>query len=283
MTLIGSEGQREVLACPGGPFFLGTNAGLWGTAPVLIDSRPRAGLPGETIENTSTGPRDLSVPIRLIEDTDSLLDQRIEALAGLLRGGDIQIVVDTAGTKNTTREIVARYVSGLDAVRIPHFGVDARTPTPPIRVDLRFVAYDPFWRDVVEPVTRVGPILFENGFFALLNEVTVNNAGGVPAWPRWLITGRVENVEAMNTRTGKSWRMTEVLEAGDTMEIVTDPRGEVGCYLNGGQRAWSFDALSELWELHPGVNEILVRGLDPTAGGAIGSFEISWLRQYDTC
>ena len=281
VTLIGSQGQREVLACPGGPYFLGTNAGLWGPAPVLINSRRLGGVEGEVVESVRTGPRDLVVPIRLMEPTDSELDNKLAALGEMLRRGEeCHIEVQTEGTRNTRRSIAARYVAGFDP-RMPWFAA-GNYDTPTIKFDLQFRAFDPWWQDVLDPVSTYGPEEFNNAFGAGQNKITIDTGSTVPVYPTWRMTGVTENINVMNLRTMDQWRyIRQVTSIGDTVEVRTDPRAETGSFYNNGARDWGFDAESVLFPLLPGENVILVSGLNSTGDSAIGQFELEWVRQFD--
>ena len=280
VTLVGSEGQREVLACPGGPYFLGTNSALWGTAPLLVDSRPLGGLDGEVVESIRIAPRDLVVPVRIIEGTDSEIDNRLDVLGQMIRqGAQCHIEVDTAGTRNTRRTITARCTGGLDAVPIDRFD-DGGVVT--VRLQLQFRAFDPYWRDVEDPISSYGPEEFDNAFAAKQNKITIDSLSTVPVWPTWRFTGVTENINVLNLRTMKYFRyIREITGIGDVVEIRTDPRAETGAFYNNQGRDWGFDANSELWPLLPGDNTILVSGLNPTGDSPIGGFELDWVRRFD--
>lgn len=282
VTLIGSEGQRETLACPGGPYFLGTNSGLWGPAPVLINARRLGGIEGEVVESVRSGPRDLVVPVRLTEPTDSELDNRLETLASMLRrGAECRIEVATTGTRNTRREITARYASGMESVQMPWFATGSGD-TPSIKFDLTFRAHDPWWRDVVDPISTYGPEDFANAFGAGQNKIVIDTASTVPVWPTWRLTGVTENINVMSLRTMKYWRyIRQITSIGDEVEVRTNPRAETGAFYNHGARDWGFDAGSELFPLLPGQNTLYVSGLNSGGDSSIGEFEIEWVRRFD--
>jgi len=280
VTLSGTKGDRIVLACPGGPFHLAQNASLWGTSPVIVNAGRLGGLPGEVVSSTGYAPRDLILPVRIAEATNSEQDNLIEQLTEMVRDVevDVEIEVETAGTRNTRRSIFARYISGLDGVAVQNFLVDNA------ELRLRFRAHDPYWIDGVGAISGIAPRKFNNAFGGGINHINLVIDATAKVWPTWTITGVTENITAMNLRTGQTWRFTEKLEnIGDTLEIRTDPRGETGAFLNGGARIWEFDAPSELWGLEPGRNFINVSGLNQNGDSSIGTFDFTWINRYENC
>jgi hypothetical protein len=90
----------------------------------------------------------------------------------------------------------------------------------------------------------------------ILGRVPIDNAGELPAWPSWLITGPATVVTATNWTTSQSWVLTTTLAAGETATINTLPRptarGPVGQNLVGSFN-WP-DAY--LWPLVSGTNDV---------------------------
>ena len=283
VTLVGNNGQREVLACPGGPFELGTNSVLWGTSPVIVNSGRLGGLPGEVVSSTGFAPRELLVTLVINEDSNSELDNQIERLTEMVRvnRGDVHLEVATTGTRNTNRTIFARYISGLDAVPVRDFDLDI------LKLRLRFTAHDPFWTNTLDTFGGLTVKKIPNAIDGTMDYRVFDPGSTAEVWPTWTITGITENIMASNVITGQSWRFTEKLEkSSDVLEIRTDPRGEVGAFVNGGQRLWAFDADSEMWPLLPQRNIITFSGLNTgtSAGNAsIGSYAIRWQNRFENC
>ncbi len=280
VTLVGNNGQREVLACPGGPFYLGTDAGLWGQSPTIVNSAPLGALPGEVVSSVRTAKRSLVLPISIVESTNSGLDARVEQLTEMVRanGGDVHIEVATAGTRNTNRTIFARYISGFEGLRVRHSMRDR------LAVDIRFDAHDPYWSDTINTFVGYGSTKIPNAIGGGMHLRVHTIASTAEVWPIWTVTGITENIMAANLVTGQAWRFTEKLEsAADVLEIRTDPRGETGAFLNGGPRIWEFDAETELWPLVPGQNIVMFSGLNSASDSSIGSFTVQWQAQFENC
>ncbi len=276
VSLVGSDGVRRVLDAAGAPYELGTDIALAGLAPIETRTRRLAGVRGANVEAIETLPRDLAVPVYISGGTEAELDTAIEELSLFLQpGAECRITYGRAGHY---REIVGRYKSGAEAI------VVADHTTREVVARLVFTCYDPFWRRLSN-CTETYSADFENGFAALMNEFWVFNGGHVPVWPEFEITGKIENVEALNLRDGgKAWRMTEqMLATTDVMVIRTDPKSQTGCWLNGADSQWFLDPHSEFWQLLPGWNPIKIRGVDVENVGNIGGFEIRWQERYNSC
>lgn len=247
-------------------------------APVFIDSERLGGLPGEVISSTGVAPRDLMVPILIRSTTESEADNLVEELTSIVRGGDCQIEVVTAGTRNTARVITARYISGLESVTQAH-AVDTR-----MKLNLRFTAHDPYWTDAFASERTTPLNRLRNAYTNGINILNIDEPSTAEIWPTWTFTGVTENISAANLRTGQQWRFTEKLEnIGDILEIRTDPRGETGAYLNGGRRIWKFDANSELWGLLPGRNPVLISGMNPADDSSLGAYSVRWVERFENC
>ncbi|MEM9652247.1 MAG: hypothetical protein AAGA65_09145 [Actinomycetota bacterium] len=289
VTLIDGDLNRHTLACPGGPYFLGVDSGLWGVSPALLQFERVAGSDGATLRQVSSGPKTLVVPVRVGTDVVSTGEQQnrfAQLMDGLRPDVECRLEVERPGVH---REIVARYSRGAASDEVfrrhsQHRGVVVR---------LEFVALDPVWRNVADPVSTypADPTvveLFDNAYFGHVNEVTINCDSTLPVSPRFTIAGEVQNVEVMHRTTGAYWRMTERLtRQTDVMVVETDPRNGVGAYLNGGLQSWFFDPFSTLerFVLIPGENRLDLRGLSDVvvSPGASASFRIEWVDQYRQC
>ena len=283
VTLIDGDLNRHVLACPGGPYFLARNSGVWGVSPVRIETERVAGIDGATLKQVSRDPATLIVPVRIggpgeeltAGEQQTLMNELLDSLRPEL---ECRIQVDRPGVM---REITARYQAGARSDQARR--LDLLRPTQV--VELEFLALEPVWRNVEEPVSRYGSETFDNGAGGGINELVINVTASLPVWPRFILEGQVQNVEAMNATTGRMWRMVEQMtNQTDSMIVQTDPRAGVGAYLNNGELSWFFDAYSRLedWQLVPGENRIYMRGVS-TGLGASGQFSIEWIDLYGQC
>lgn len=281
VTLIGVDGTRLTVVCSDPTWQMRPDASLWGIAPTAITSRRVATIPGERVDVVHTQPRTFKLPVQVYGPTELAIDQALGELGHILSGGDVRVVYERADGQQ--REITARHLSGGDAVEaMARSGHLQRH----VVVPLVLRAFWPFWRDPTAPIRREGPAAFLDGRSALSNVVTVVNNGDVPAWPEVTVTGYGENIEMMSLTTGQVWRITEVLQVGDTLRVDTDPRSH-GIYLND-VLAYSIagnpiaDPISEWWPLVPGTNELLFRANTATGAEALGTFELRWREQWET-
>jgi hypothetical protein len=269
VTLVGADGTRHTLACADEPYRLGA-AAVWGVGPTAHDSRPVGDLPGERLERVRALPRTIAVPVVIIGG-EAAVDDALGGLGQIIgSGADCRIIYSRPD--GTTRELTARYLSGGDAVPIRHHKM------PAVRVPLTFRAYQPFWR------STLGPIVVEDQTFVgegLANAVTVDNGGDVDTWPTITITGPAENIQGVNLVTGQVWRVREVITAGQTLRIETDPRA-VGVWLDDIASIGVMDPLSEMWPLRPRSNHLVLSARGDGVGG-IGTFRLQWRELFDTC
>ncbi len=278
VTLIGADGTRRTLVGDDtAPYQLKSAAGLWGIAPYAHTSRRMGSIPGERLDQVVAQARTLVVPVQVHGTTEAEVDSLLGGLGSILRpGSDVRILYQRPGGEQ--REITACYQDGADAI-----AAAARTGylQRHVTVPLVFKAYWPYWRQVIDSVRTSGVVTFNDAFGAGSNLVLLDNQGDVDCWPEWRINGHTDYVEALNLTSGKMWRSTEIIPAGSTLRVDTDPRSQ-GVWVNSGA-LWTLDPFSEPWPLRPGVNWILVRGSTTDGTQTIGNFEIRWRRNYETC
>lgn len=278
VTLIGADGTRRTLVGDdNAPYQLKSAAGLWGVAPVAHTSRRMGSIPGERLDQVSALPRTLVVPVQVYGATEAEVDSLLGDLGAILRpGADVRILYQRPTGEQ--REITAVYLDGAAALAAAadHGYLRRHVPVP-----LIFKAYWPYWRQVADAVRTSGVTTFNDAFGAGSNLVLLDNRGDVDCWPEWLINGHTDYVEALNLTSGKMWRSAEIIPAGSTLRVDTDPRSR-GVWVDS-EYLWTLDEFSEPWALRPGVNWILVRGSTTNGTQTIGNFEIRWRRNYESC
>lgn len=273
-TLIGSDGSANSLLSAGGPMDLGVNSQLHGVGPHSVRARRRANMAGEVKEGTQDLPRTFSVPLLINADTELEVDERLSVLGQVL-DPDVENRLIYERPDGSRREIVATYLGGGDRITVEHR--DKRF----FRVPLVFRAHYPYWRDVAAAPVTSGPTTFLDGFTSLSNDVTMTNAGDVTTWPVITITGKTQNIEALNMGTGQVWRITEIIETGDVLRIDTDPRS-FSVLLNDQLRYDVTDPIADFFPLLKGDNRIIIRGNSDSGVTAIGTFEFAWRHLYKT-
>jgi hypothetical protein len=276
VTLVGADGTRHVLACSDEPMQLGIAAQLHGTAPYSTTSRRVGLIPGERPEVVQALPRTLVVPVLVQGGSELAVDQELAKLGAILRPTD-DLTLIYKRPDGTERQLLVRYTGGGDALAgFAEAGWRQRSVTVP----LVFRAYWPYWLSPSAPTQVHGPEEFDDGWAAGSNLVTITNAGDVDVWPEFIVTGYTEGIEFMSLTLGRTIRVTRIIQIGDELRIVTDPRN-FGTYING-VGDYVLDARSEPWPLEPDANVILAVGATATGAEPIGSFQIRWRPQFET-
>ncbi len=277
VTLIGGrDGGRVVLACAGerSTYNLGVDPGLWGFAPQALSSISLGEVPGEVFTGARATASLLPCPITVVSASTDDLDAALRYLNTLLAPEEpVKIRVASTGI---TREITAYYYTGLEGLPVR----DHRSKTATVPLVLK--AMQPFWRDVESDDPSVTGV-FANAVSGGSNaEDIVCGSDIADTWPEFTITGPIENVQIMNLERGRLIRITEVLDVNDVLTIVTDPLAR-GVWFNGVRSYASLDARSTMWSLKPGLNRVVLRGSDLTAGGNPGDYTITWSPRFGSC
>jgi hypothetical protein len=139
-------------------------------------------------------------------------------------------------------------------------------------------AHSPFWRQV--GLNEFGQVSFVS--LAEDRQLVMVNRGDVDAWPEWTMTGYATAIEVSNLTTGKVWRITRILDFGDTLHVATDPvsfgvslNGQLGFSVAGEPIA---DPVSEWWPLVPGDNHVFIRAVTQQSG----LISAQWAHRWDT-
>ena len=276
VTLIGADGSRHTIVCDvGGPYQLGTSGQIHGVAPYAFTSRRLGIIPGETLDSVRAQPRVFAVPLLVQADDELGIDQRLAALGGILDPDyDCRVVYERPD--GTEREITARYTSGGEATIVEHHRRRF------VRVPLVFTAYFPYWRAVGSD-NLFGPTAFIDALGGLQNDVVITNNGDVDTWPIFTVTGYTNQLEIIHPASGSVIRFAEILEAGQTLRIDTDPR-QRAVEVDGANAYYpGIDPVTRFFSLHPGDNDIYVRGLTLDFTQALGGFTIQHRDLFETC
>lgn len=279
VTIVGADGSRHALVTACAPYALAPRSTLRGMAPWAVDSAVQGpGIAGEAITNIRAEARDIVVPVIVNSLTEIGLDTAIAGLVPVLspdRDTPCRIVYTRAD--GTSREITATYIGGADQIEILDLGVHRHTVAP-----LRFRAHSPFWRQINATFGEsVGN--FSNGLLGNSNEFTITNTSDVRTWPEWTLTGPLDNAHLANITTGQIFRVIEVLAAGQTARITTDPANR-GVWLGDDLRHDILDpSAAELWPLLAGTNHLIFRALYAVTEPVPGAWTMRWPILFETC
>lgn len=290
LTLVGADGTRHDLVSLCEPYGViqgetlrGVAAGIErgatvrGLAPWNVTSRQLGpDVPGETVTGVRAQARDIVVPLIIKGDTETLHENRLADLAGVLgpNTGPCRLIYKRAD--GTEREITCTYITGADDLRIENLATMRFTVA-----NLRFRAHFPFWRQV-DATHGESTGTFSNALFGDEDIFDVTNDGDVDTWPEITITGPAENIELANMTTGQVMRIIAELDVGDTARIVSDP-AQRAAYFNEIARWDQFDPTQvEPWRLVPGVNTMVFRAIWPVAAVAGRTWLMRWPVWYQT-
>ncbi|SEF34412.1 Phage tail protein [Amycolatopsis pretoriensis] len=243
------------------------------------------GAPGERLRSARHSVHDFTIRVVISGANEPAVRASLRALMTAMdptRGDGIIRVQSPLGD---TREIVCRYVGGL--------GLDEKVGNTGPQVqfaDVKFRAFDPFWRDPSDVVTApyvvgVTPTFFP--FFPIrltASEIAVDtsitNGGDTEAWPVWQITGPGSSIVLRNLTTGKLLQFTSlVLGASEFVTIDTRPEAVTQVVKSDGtQIFYDLTATSSLWSLAVGLNAIRLEMATAAAGSS--SLVLSYRQKY---
>jgi hypothetical protein len=220
VSLRGANGDTIALD-PSGNFVLLEGARGFGMPEAEVRIDPSAG-DGGVWRSTRREIRELDLPIAILGASRSQVESRLRRLARLLQDN-----------RGPTR-IIASYLNGTELFLDAHFiggattqfGEDAGLTWCKWVVTLQ--SPEPFWRTLNETRFTIGatgrgllPKLTKLQLTSSqsLGEVTINNTGDVPVFPRWEIRGPVDSV--VITDGTDSFSFPAGIAGGDTYTVDT--------------------------------------------------------------
>lgn len=281
LTLVGNDGTRVDLNGP--PFQVGHDVVLAGGPPVDVGERIAPGIPGALVGQVRHLPRDVILPLDVLGDDATELDERVAEFVRLAdpTRGPVRLVAERAD--GSQRELLCYLVGGHEALTV-------RTAwASHVRMPIRLRALDPYWRAVSEHIHTFEQDVFDNNasptafdapvpFDSLIPFDGVDAqgvailkivvSGDVETWPRFEVIGPGSSVEAANISypsAKKVWRFSAPLGSGDVLTIDSRP-GVRSVLVNDLNRYGDLSNDSHLWPLLPGVNHVVVRVLDYVPG-----------------
>lgn len=280
VILVGNDGTRHNLITACAPYALAQRATIRGMATWDVTSRIQGpNIPGEAITQIRAAARTITVPliVNSTAGTELGLDTSIADLPGHMspEQGPCSIIYQRAD--GTQREITAYYTGGADRLEIVDLSLYRHTVAP-----LEFRALNPFWRDVNSTQGTIATTTFPNGALALADHLTVTNTSDVTTWPSWTFTGPLENIEIGSVTTSQLFRIDEIIPAGSTVRITTDP-ADRSVWLDDDLRWDILDPIAaELFPLNPGPNILVLAAVYGTTVTG-GTYTANWPLLWETC
>ncbi len=260
ISLVGSNGDTIDLV-DSGDFVLLTGVGGFGIPATAVRIDDSAG-DGGVWRHTKKGVRDLDLPIAILGTSEADVQSKLRRLSRLLQttNGATKIVANF-GTSSLFLE--AHYVGGAET----QFGSDATGFF--CRWVLQMQAPQPYWQTTLEESFDIGAGSSGRGLLPELTKlkvsssqtlgvVTVDNAGDVVIYPRWVINGPVTDLVISNGV--QSFGFPAEILAGRTYTVDTST-GEV-FNENDENIYYLLGTAPKLFGIAPGINGISVTGVN---------------------
>ena len=221
---------------------------------------------GATYVDTFYKPRDCSLLLSVVASSAQDYEGRQQELARVFNPLD-------DGKLRITREDAAQFFL---ICRVARALVMRRKGPKFAEALLPFVADDPFFlaanetSDSFSTSTGEGltiPFTIPATIYGGGNIATViaNNAGQVEVFPRITINGLADNPQANNVTTGRSFKVNETVDPGDTLEIDMARRTAEIVTATGSRVNVLGSVTGGFWSLEPGQNTVRFVTDDPVA------------------
>lgn len=219
-------------------------------------------IPGSLISSVRVEPRDLVIPIILLEEDRNMALARARQMISILdpRLGDGRLLVANG---DETRVLICRLKDGFASD-----GSGNEQFSDNMRLMLTFRASDPFFYALNSIVLTAGQNFAPKNFFPIFpvlfsqSSVSTNanliNSGNENAWPIITITGPGNSFLITNVTIGKKIEVTTAINAGEVITIDTRPRTRGVRDAFGVNRFSLLTALSSFFPMKKGDNSITI-------------------------
>jgi phage-related protein len=259
LSLIGSNGDTILLD---GSEDYHVEVGLTGfgipSTEVRID---QSAGDGGVWKHTKRGVREVDLPVTITGDSEADVQAKLRRLSRLLQTtlGPTKLVATFEDESSLFLEV--HYTAGAET----QFGEDATIFY--CRWVLTLQAPQPYWETSEEIHYVIGEEPTGRGLLPqltklkissdnILGEITINNLGDVPSYPRWVFLGPISNVLVSNGT--QSFTLPDLIPAGETITVDT-ATGEV--YDTDGVNVYSLlGPAPKLFSFPSGITEITVTG-----------------------
>lgn len=268
ISLVGSNGDSITLA-DDGDFVLATGVTGFGIPTTAVRIDESAG-DGGTWRHTRRGIREMDLPLVILGNSRTDVETKLRRISRLLqdRKGPTKIVANYSDGSSVYIE--AHYVGGAET----EFGDSANSYF--CRWAIQLQAPNPYWKSGTVSSFSVTTGSTGRGLLPNLTKlkvsssqtlgvVSVNNAGDVDAFPKWVIRGPVKDLVVSDGTYSFSY---PGLILGGTSVTIDTASGEV--YDDQGVNVYSkLGTAPKLFSLAPGVTNISVIGTEATADTSI--------------
>lgn len=261
LSLIGSNGDTISLA-DDGDYVLTVGVTGFGIPATQVRIDPSA-ADGGTWRHTKRGVRTLDLPIVILGTDRADTETKLRRLARLLQDSSGPTILQANYSDSTSLFLEAHYVGGAETV----FGSDANGYF--CRWVVQMQAPNPYWRSSVVSSFTVSNGSTGRGLLPELSKlkvsssqslgiISVNNAGDVPMFPKFIIEGPINSLEILANGIGYTY--TEPIALGDLI-IIDHELGTV-VDASGTNMYSALGPAPKLFSLPAGYTTVAINGVD---------------------
>ena len=258
-SLVGANG--DTIAFDYANYVLNPEFTGFGIPPAQVRIEQSAG-DGGVFRHAKKGVRQVDLAVTVLGTDRGDVQTKLRRLSRLLQNSSGPTKLVATYTDGARLELTGYYVGGAES----QWGTDAGLIWNRWVISLQ--CPNPYWQSGIQESFNIGTGGTGRGLLPQLTKlkvsssstlgvVTVNNAGDVPAFPIWVITGPVVDLEITNgvQRFGFDQIFSgEVITVNTETATVTNADGE--------NQYFRLDPVPKLFALPPGTTGINVNGLE---------------------
>lgn len=258
-SLVGANG--DTIAFDYANYVLNPEFTGFGIPPAEVRIEPSAG-DGGVFRHAKKGVRQVDLAVTILGTNRGDVQTKLRRLSRLLQNSSGPTRVVANYSDSTSLELSGYYTGGAES----QWGSNAGLIWNRWVISLQ--CPNPYWQSGIEESFTIGTGGTGRGLLPQLSKlkvsssstlgvVTVNNAGDVPTFPTWVITGPVVDLEITN---GVQRFGFDQIFSGEVITVNTETATVTTA---DGENAYSrLDPVPKLFTLPPGTTGININGLD---------------------
>ena len=269
-SLVGSNG--DTITFDYSTYVLNPDFTGFGIPPAQVRIEPSAG-DGGVFRHSKKSVRDVDLAVTILGTDRADVQTKLRRLSRLIQDTSGPTRINANYTDGETVFLEGHYVGGAES----QWGSSAGMVWN--RWVISFQCPQPYWEKDDEVSFIIGEEPTGRGLLPqltklkvssgqTLGEVTINNVGDVPSYPKWTILGPITNLSISNGT--QTFTIPSEIEAGVLITVDT-LTGDV--YNEAGDNLYSLlGPAPKLFQLPPGFSTITVTGDDVSAGTRVGFY-----------
>jgi len=258
-SLVGANG--DTIAFDYSNYVLNPEFTGFGIPPAQVRIEQSAG-DGGVFRHAKRGVRQVDLAVTVLGTNRNDVQTKLRRLSRLLQNSAGATKLVATYSDNTTLELSGYYVGGAESQWGSNAGLIWN------RWGISLECPNPYWQTGIQESFTIGTGGTGRGLLPELSKmkvsssstlgvVTVNNAGDVPTFPTWVITGPVKELEITN---GVQRFGFDQIFSGEVITVNT----ELGTVTNAdGENVYSrLDPVPKLFSLQPGITGLNVNGIE---------------------